>query len=107
MASTGKRFIFRHIVGALEEAGIELLLLTPSARISSTYQHPLAQPVSIYTWLYSQLPNRFEIKDGRKVGIHEIREDHLLHGKIPVLVDAHLLSDEEFDVGSGVMAQVD
>lgn len=99
MASTGKRFIFQHIVGALEEAGIELLLLTPSARISSTYQHPLAQPVSIYTWLYSQQPNRFEIKDGRKVGIHEIREDHLLHGKIPVLVDAHLLSDEEFDVG--------
>lgn len=99
MASTGKRFIFRHLVGALEEAGVELLLLTPSARISSTYQHPLAQPVSIYTWLYSQQPNRFEIKDGRKVGIHEIREDHLLHGKIPVLVDAHLLSDEEFDAG--------
>lgn len=99
MASTGKRFIFQHLVGALEEAGIELLLLTPSARISSTYQHPLAQPVSIYTWLYSQQPNRFEIKDGRKVGIHEIREDHLLQGKIPVLVDAHLLSDEEFAVG--------
>ncbi len=99
MASTGKRFIFQHLVGALEEAGIELILLTPSARISSTYQHPLAPPVSIYTWLYSQQPNRFEIKDGRKVGIHEIREDHPLQGKIPVLVDAHLLSDEEFDVG--------
>ena len=99
MASTGKRFLFPHLVDALEEAGVELLLLTPSARISSTYQHPLAQPVSIYTWLYSQQPNRFETKDGRKVGIHEIREDHLLQGKIPVLVDAHLLSDEEFDVG--------
>lgn len=99
MASTGKRFLFPHLVETLEKAGVELLLLTPSARISSTYQHPLAQPVSIYTWLYSQQPNRFEIKDGRKVGIHEIREDHLLQGKIPVLVDAHLLSDEEFDVG--------
>ncbi len=76
-----------------------MLLLTPSTRISSTYHHPMAQPVSIYTWLYSQQPNRFETKDGRKLGIHEIREDHPLHGKIPVLVDAHLLSDEEFEVG--------
>lgn len=99
MASTGKRFLFPHLVDALEETAVELLLLTPSARISSTYHHPMAKPVSVYTWLYNQQPNRFDIKDGRKVGIHEIREDHLLQGKIPVLVDAHLLSDEEFDVG--------
>jgi hypothetical protein len=99
MASTGKRFLFPHLVDTLEETNVEMLLLTPSVRISSTYHHPMTQPVSIYTWLYSQQPNLFETKDGRKLGIHEIREDHPLHGKIPVLVDAHLLSDEEFEVG--------
>ncbi len=99
MASTGKRFLFPHLVDALKASGSELLLLTPSARISSTYHHPAAEPVSIYTWLYSLQPSRFEKKDGRKIGIHELRKDLHLDGKIPVLVDAHLLSDEEFDTG--------
>lgn len=99
MASSGKRFLFPHLVNALREAKRELLLLTPSARISSTYHHPQAQPVSIYTWLYTHLPSRFEERDGRKIGIHEIREDLSLQGMIPVLVDAHLLSDEEFETG--------
>lgn len=99
MASTGKRFLFPRLVDALKESGSELLLLTPSTRISLTYHHPSAEPVSIYTWLYSLQPRRFETIDGRKVGIHEIRADLQLDGKIPVLVDAHLLSDEEFEVG--------
>lgn len=99
MASTGKRFMFPHLVNALEEGGSELLLLAPSTRASSTYRHYSAEPISIYTWLYNLQPGRFETKDGRKVGVHEIRPDHQLDGKIPVLVDAHLLSDEEFEVG--------
>ena len=99
MASTGKRFLFPRLVDTLKASGAELLLLTPSTRISSTYHHPAAEPVSIYTWLYSLQPSRFETKDGRKVGVHELKTDLYLDGKIPVLVDAHLLSDEEFDVG--------
>ena len=97
MASTGKRFLFPLLVDALKASGFELILLTPSARISSTYHHTAAEPVSIYTWLYSLQPSRFETKDGRKVGIHEVKPDLNLDGKMPVLVDAHLLSDEEFD----------
>jgi len=99
MASTGKRFLFPHLVDAMGEARRELLLLTPSVRISSTYQHPLAQPTSIYSWLYTHQPKRFEKQDDRQIGIHEIRDELLLEGRIPVLVDAHLLSDEEFEVG--------
>lgn len=99
MASTGKRFLFPYLVDAMGEAGRELLLLTPSVRISSTYRHPLAQPTSIYTWLYTRQPKRFEKQDDRKIGIHEIRDELFLDGRIPVLADAHLLSDEEFDVG--------
>lgn len=99
MASTGKRFLFPHLVEALGETGRELLLLTPSARISSTYQHPLAQPTSIYTWLYTRQPKRFETLNDRKIGVHEIRDELFLEGRLPVLVDAHLLSDEEFEVG--------
>lgn len=99
MASTGKRFLFPRLVDALNESGSELLLLTPSTRISSTYHHASAEPISIYTWLYSLQPSRFETKDDRKVGVHEIRPDLQLDGKIPVLVDAHLLSNEEFEVG--------
>ncbi len=99
MASTGKRFLFPHLVDAMGEARRELLLLTPSVRISSTYQHPLAQPTSIYSWLYTHQPKRFEKQDDRQIGIHEIRSELFLEGRIPVLVDAHLLSDEEFEVG--------
>lgn len=99
MASTGKRFLFPRLVEAIDEAGRELLLLTPSVRISSTYQHPLAQPTSIYSWLYTHQPKRFEKQDDRQIGIHEIRDELFLEGRIPVLVDAHLLSDEEFEVG--------
>ncbi len=99
MASTGKRFLFPHLMDAMGEARQELLLLTPSVRISSTYQHPLAQPISIYSWLYTHQPKRFEKQDDRQIGIHEIRDELLLEGRIPVLVDAHLLSDEEFEVG--------
>ena len=99
MASTGKRFLFPHLVDAMGEARRELLLLTPSARISSTYQHSLAQPTSIYSWLYTHQPKRFEKQDDRQIGIHEIRDELFLEGRIPVLVDAHLLSDEEFEVG--------
>ena len=99
MASTGKRFLFPRLVEAIDEAGRELLLLTPSVRISSTYQHPLAQPTSIYSWLYTHQPKRFEKQEDRQIGIHEIRDELFLEGRIPVLVDAHLLSDEEFEVG--------
>jgi hypothetical protein len=99
MASTGKRSLFPHLVDAMGEARRELLLLTPSVRISSTYQHPLAQPTSIYSWLYTHQPKRFEKQDDRQIGIHEIRDDVLLKGRIPVLVDAPLWSDEEFVVG--------
>ena len=99
MASTGKRFLFPRLVEAIDEAGRELLLLTPSVRISSTYQHPLAQPTSIYSWLYTHQPKRFEKQDDRQIGIHEIRDELFLEGRIPVLVDAHLLSDEEFEIG--------
>lgn len=97
MASTGKRFLFPHLMDAMDED--KLLLLTPSVRISSTYLHPLVQPTSIYSWLYTHQPKRFEKQDDRKIGIHEIRDDLFLEGRIPVLVDAHLLSDEEFEVG--------
>ena len=99
MASTGKRFLFPRLVEAIDEAGRELLLLTPSVRISSTYQHPLAQPTSIYSWLYTHQPKRFEKQEDRQIGIHEIRDELFLEGRIPVLVDAHLLSDEEFEIG--------
>jgi len=99
MASTGKRFLFPYLVDAMGEARRELLLLTPSVRISLTYQHRLAPPTSIYTWLYTRQPKRFEKQDDRQIGIHEIRDELLLEGRIPVLVDAHLLSDEEFEVG--------
>ena len=99
MASTGKRFLFPRLVEAIDEAGRELLLLTPSVRISSTYQHPLAQPTSIYSWLYTHQPKRFEKQEDRQIGIHEIRDKLFLEGRIPVLVDAHLLSDEEFEIG--------
>ena len=99
MASTGKRFLFPRLVEAIDEAGRELLLLTPSVRISSTYQHPLAQPTSIYSWLYTHQPKRFEKQEDRQIGIHVIRDELFLEGRIPVLVDAHLLSDEEFEIG--------
>lgn len=99
MASTGKRFLFPHLVEAMGKARRELLLLTPSVRISSTYQHPLAQPTSIYSWLYTHQPKRFEKHNDRQIGIHEIRDELFLEGRIPVLVDAHLLSDDEFEVG--------
>lgn len=99
MASTGKRFLFPHLMDALKASGSELLLLTPSVRISSTYHHSAAEPVSIYTWLYSLQPSRFETKDGRKIAVHELKTVFHLDGKIPVLVDAHLLSDEEFESG--------
>lgn len=82
MASTGKRFLFPRLVEAIDEAGRELLLLTPSVRISSTYQHPLAQPTSIYSWLYTHQPKRFEKQDDRQIGIHEIRDELFLEGRI-------------------------
>ena len=110
MASTGKRFLFPHLVDEIKAAGRDILLLTPSARLSSTYHHPLAEPTSIYTWLYNREPDRFEKLNDRKIGIHEVRKGLLASGAIPVLVDAHLLSDEEFDVndrryGSGRLIQ--
>ncbi len=99
MASTGKRFLFPLLVDEIKAAGCDILWLTPSARLSGTYYHPLTQSTSIYTWLYSREPDRFENINDRKLGIHEIRKDLLRSGAIPVLVDAHLLSDEEFEVG--------
>ena len=111
MASTGKRFLFPRLMNILQDFGSEPLWLTPSRRMSSTYHHASIEPLSIYTWLYKTQPSRFEkTKDGRKVGVHEIRSDIHLDKKTPVLVDAHLLSDEEFDVsdrryGSGRLIQ--
>lgn len=94
MASTGKRFLFPYLMEALDETQMEPLLLTPSVRISSTYQHHLIPPTSIYTWLYTLQPSRFEKHSDRMIGIHDIRDDLSLRCKIPILVDVHLLSDE-------------
>lgn len=110
MASTGKRFLFPYIIDEIKTANCEVLLLTPSVRLSGTYYHSQVQPSSIYTWLYSREPDHFEVKNDRKIGIHRIKEGLLASGKIPVLVDAHLLSDEEFEVtdrryGSGRLIQ--
>ena len=110
MASTGKRFLFPHIVEEIGAAGYEVLLLTPSARLSDTYHHSQAQPTSIYTWLYSREPDNFEVINDRKIGVHKIKQGLLSTRQIPVLVDAHLLSDEEFNTtdrryGSGHLIQ--
>ncbi|WP_027962484.1 ATP-binding domain-containing protein [Halomonas halodenitrificans] len=110
MASTGKRFLFPHLIDEIKAANCEVLLLTPSVRLSGTYYHSQVQPSSIYTWLYSREPDHFEVKNDRKIGIHRIKEGLLASGQIPVLVDAHLMSDEEFEVtdrryGSGRLIQ--
>lgn len=110
MASTGKRFLFPHVVEEIGAAGYEVLLLTPSTRLSSTYHHSQAQPTSIYTWLYSREPDSFEVINDRKIGVHKIKQGLLSPRQIPVLVDAHLLSDEEFNTtdrryGSGHLIQ--
>lgn len=110
MASTGKRFLFPHLINEINAAGYQVLLLTPSARLSATYHHPQAEPTSIYTWLYSREPNDFEVINDRKIAIHKIRNDVLQSGQLPVLVDAHLMSDEQLDVtdrryGSGRLIQ--
>lgn len=98
MASTGKRFLFPYLVNMLSQEGLEIDLLTPSSRLSGNYSHPDVEPVSIYTWLYEQNPDAFEERDNRKIAIYNIRKDIDLRGKIPVLVDAHLLSDTEFEI---------
>lgn len=98
MASTGKRFLFPYLVDLLKQEGLDVVLLTPSARLSANYASPSVAAVSIYTWLYELVPSSFEKINDRKVAIHRINPDINLDGKIPVLVDAHLMSDEEFDV---------
>lgn len=98
MASTGKRYLLPHLVNVMQSEGLEVVLLAPSARLSDNYANSPVEPVSIYTWVYGQGPDSFEQKDDRKIAVYPVKSDLDLRGKIPVLVDAHLLSDEEFDV---------
>lgn len=98
MASTGKRFLFPYLVDLLKQEGLDVVLLTPSARLSANYANPSVAAVSIYTWLYELIPSSFEKVNDRKIAIHKVNADINLDGKIPVLVDAHLMSDEEFEV---------
>lgn len=96
MASTGKRFLFPFLISLVHHAGLTPLLLAPSARLAGNYFCPDVQQSSIYTWLYNLSPTGFEENDGRKVAIHGIRDDINITKMMPVLMDAHLLSDEEF-----------
>ncbi len=98
MASTGKRFLFPYLVDLLKQEGLDVVLLTPSARLSANYANPSVPAVSIYTWLYELIPSSFEKVNDRKFALHKVNVDLNLDGKIPVLVDAHLMSDEEFEV---------
>ena len=96
MASTGKRFLFPFLVSLIRHAGFTPLLLAPSARLAGNYFCQDVQQSSIYTWLYSLSPTSFEENEGRKVAVHGIRSDIAVTKIMPILVDAHLLSDEEF-----------
>lgn len=99
MASTGKRLLFPHLVNLMLHEGLDVVVLTPSARLSANYAHSSVGAVSIYTWLYELNPSSFELtKDGRKIAIHKVKKDLNLDGKIVVLVDAHLMSDEKHEV---------
>lgn len=96
MASTGKRFLFPFLTSLIRRAGFTPLLLAPSARFIGDYSCHDAQQSSIYTWLYSLSPTKFEEDKGQKIAVHDIRSNIELRSIMPVLVDAHLLSDEEF-----------
>ena len=96
MASTGKRFLFPFLPSLISHAGLTPLPLAPSARLAGNYSCPYIQQSSIYTWLYSLSPTEFIENEGRKIAIHGIRGDIDAAKIMPVLVDAHLLSDEEF-----------
>ncbi len=95
MASTGKRFLFPFLVGLIKKSGRKPILLAPNARHVGNYTcRDDIQQNSIYTWLYSQKPTRFEEKNGLKVAVHDIRKDIDITGVLPVLADAHLMSDK-------------
>lgn len=95
MASTGKRFLFPFLVGLIKKSGRRPILLAPNARHVGNYMcRDDIQQNSIYTWLYSQKPTRFEEKNGLKVAVHDVRKDIDITGVLPVLADAHLMSDK-------------
>ena len=95
MASTGKRFLFPLFVELIKKAGRSPVMLTPSSRLRSNYFCADVEPASMYRWLYDQAPSRFiRTKKGLKVAIYDVRGDSLDERDLPVLVDAHLMSDE-------------
>lgn len=96
MASTGKRFLFPFLTSLIHSVGLTPVILAPSARLVGSYSSQDAQQSSIYTWLYSLRPTSFEENKGQKIAVHGIRDDIDFTKMMPVLVDAHLLSDEEF-----------
>lgn len=98
MASTGKRFLFPYMVELLKQEKLDVVLLTPSARLAANFAAPSIAATSIYTWLYELSPSSFEEINDRKIAIHKVNDTIELGNRIPVLVDAHLMSDAEIEV---------
>lgn len=106
MVSTGKRTLLHQFSRYFEQQNQSTLLIAPNARLAKKYTSlGIGEFVSIYQVLYSNVSDETVQKsNGVELAKYPIKlTNEELEGKVLIFVDAHLISNNYFDLENAIL----